>query len=54
VSGVQILSEDVAGTGTVIIQFYGPTNSSTTTQIAVDPEDTSVILVSLILKNSSV
>ena len=51
--GVQIFS-DSASSGSIVIQFVGPTNSSTTTPIAVDPDNTSVILLSITLKNASI
>lgn len=45
---------DNAPTGSVTIRFVGPTSSSDTTPIAVDPPSGAVILLRTVLKNSSV
>lgn len=52
-SGYQVWADNSAS-GNVIIQFYGPTNSSTTTQIAADPDNGATLLIELKFKNSTV
>lgn len=51
---VQVTSDLVLSAGTVTFQCIGPTSSSVTTPIAVDPDNGAILLVSLVLKNSTV
>lgn len=48
------VSADNATTGSITIRFVGPTSTSDTTPIAVDPPSGAVILLRAVLKNSSV
>jgi hypothetical protein len=50
VTGFQVMV-DSASTGSVTIQAVGPTDASTTTPIAVDPDDGAILLVEIVLKN---
>lgn len=45
---------DNASAGSITVRFVGPTSSSDTTPIAVDPPASSTFLLSVVLKNSSV
>jgi hypothetical protein len=53
VAGYQIFADNSAS-GNIIIQFTGPTSSSVTTPVAVDPDNGAVLLLAVSLKNSSV
>ena len=53
VPAVTICSVDtdaVATTGSIVIQFQGPTNASTTTPIAADPDNGSVVLLNIVVR----
>lgn len=54
VSQFNIVSEAVAASGSVTIQYAGPTNSSTTTPVAVDPDSGSILYLEFRLRNSNV
>lgn len=42
---------DNSASGNIIIQFVGPTSSSVTTPVAVDPDSGATILINICLKN---
>jgi hypothetical protein len=49
----EVVSDDTAA-GSITVRFVGPTSASDTTPIAVDPPSGAVILMKMVLKNSSV
>lgn len=50
----QIKSEAVSTAKTITFNTKAPTNSSTTTQIVADPADGTVLLINVLVKNTSV
>lgn len=50
----EMVADAVASAGTLTIRFVGPTAAGDTTPIAVDPPNGAVILLNVVLKNSSV
>lgn len=51
---INVKAEAVASAGTITIQCSGPTDASTTTPIATDPDNGSILYLEIKVKNSSV
>lgn len=49
----QVTSDTVSADGKLIFKCFAPTDASTTTSVATDPADGSVLLITLLVNNTS-